>query len=153
MNMRNTIRTIALLLALAACTNDMAPTSANPVHSVLITVDTHGRCLVGGCDPPGANLSLTLVRILNTGTAPAFLSACGTFPALGEQQLVNGVWVNVGPALACVFTPGPIALAAGDSVQVNWWFASGTRRLVLGVAGKSDLSDEDLDTSASFTIK
>ena len=151
--MRNTIRTIALLLALAACTNDMAPTSANPVHAVLITVDVHGRCLVGGCDPPGGDVSLTLVRILNTGTATAFLQACGNRPALGEQQLVNGVWVNVGPAAACVFTPGPIALAAGDSIQVNWWFESGTRRLVLGVAGKSDMSDEELDSSASFQIR
>src|SRR5215510_292502 len=151
--MKTTLRALVVLLLLVACSNDVAPTTANPVHAVLITVDVHGRCIVGGCDPPGANLSLTLVRILTTGTAPAFLQACGTFPAFGEQQLVNGVWVNVGPALACVFTPGPITLAAGDSVQVNWWFAPGTRRLELAVAGKSDLSDEAVDRSASFEIK
>jgi hypothetical protein len=146
-------RIFLMLLALAACTDSTAPTSANPVHGVLITVDAHGRCIVGGCDPPGTGLSLTLVRVLNTGTAPAFLQACGTYPALGEQQLVNGVWVNVGPAISCDFTPGPITLVAGDSVQVNWWFARGTRRLNLAVAGKSDLSDEALDTSAAFNIK
>ena len=152
--MRPTFICASLLLALAACDGTNMPTQAIPVHDVSITVTAPGRCLVGGCDPfSGDATTLGLIRILNTGTTTAYLQACGTYPALGQQQLVNGRWVNVGPAIACVYTPGPIALAAGDSVQVNMFFGAGTRRLELAVAGRADMSDEAVATSASFAIQ
>ena len=144
---------ILVIAALAACSEISAPTPAVPVHDVLITATVPGRCIVGGCDPITTATTLGLIQILNTGTATAFLQACGTYVALSEQQLVNGHWVNVGPAVTCPFTPGPIALAAGDSIQLNSWFAAGTRRVSVGVASRSDMGDEALDSSASFDIK
>ena len=75
-------------------------------HDVSIVVRVPGRCIVGGCDPVNAEAhTLVLTQIRNLGTATAFLHACGTYVALGEQQLVGGRWVNVGPAPSCVPPP------------------------------------------------
>jgi hypothetical protein len=69
-----------------------------------------------------------------------------------EEQFLNGQWALVGPAVTCPVTTGPVALAPGDSLRVNWFFATGQRRIVLGVAGKPDLSDAALDASAAFDV-
>jgi hypothetical protein len=142
------------LLLLVACRREIAaPLGANPVHEVLISVAVPGRCLVGGCDPPSADrTNLGLVRVLNAGSSTAYLEACGQQAAIVEQQFLNGAWAFVGPAIACPNTPGPIALAPGDSIQANWFFASGLRRIVLGVAATLNMSDEALDTSAAVAI-
>ena len=146
---------MAVLLGAVACGSDVtAPVAANPVHGVLITTTIPGTCIVGGCDPfdPDAH-TLGLIRIVNQGTTPAFLRACGPSPKLVEQQLVNGEWVNVGPAVDCVFPSNPIQLAPGDSLRFNQFFANGTRRIGIGVAGNEALSDEAFDTSASFDVR
>ncbi len=120
---------------------------------MLITVVIPGNCIVGGCDPPSADRThLALVSVLNTGSVTAYLQACGDYAAMEEQQFVNGQWAFVGPAITCPVTPGPIVLAPGDSIQVNWFFATGRRRIVLGVASMLDLSDEALDSSAAFDV-
>jgi hypothetical protein len=112
-----------------------------------------GRCLVGGCDPPSADRThLGLISVLNAGSATAYLQACGAQASLAEQQFVDGAWVFVGPAITCPNTPGPIALAAGDSIQVNWFFATGVRRIVLGVGGQLTMSDEALSASAPVYV-
>jgi hypothetical protein len=96
--------------------------------------------------------TLALVRVVNTGSSTSYLQTCGQQSALIEQQFVNGRWQYVGPAITCPNGAGPIALAPGDSVQVNWFLASGRSRIVLGVARRLDLSDEALDTSAAVDI-
>lgn len=116
-----------------------------------ITVELNGPCLFT-CDPPGGGLTRALVTVRNTGTATAYLQACGTYAAMKEQLLVDGQWTFTGPAIACPVTPGPIVLAAGDSLRSNWFFATGRRRLVLGVASAQDLSDTELAASAAFDV-
>jgi hypothetical protein len=37
----------AAALAMAACSNDVEPLTATPVHGVVLTVTVPGRCLVG----------------------------------------------------------------------------------------------------------
>ena len=140
-------------IVLAACSDATAPLGVKPAYGVVITMDVPGTCLAGGCDPPGAGMTLSLIHVVNTGTSTAYLRACGTYAALTEQVVQNGAWVNAGPAIDCAVTPGPIVLAAGDSLRQNWWFASGTRQIVVGVSSKADLSDEALDASAGVKIK
>jgi hypothetical protein len=126
----------------------------NAAHDVSVSVEIPGICIAGGCDPVGAEvLTLALIRIRNAGTSTAFLHACGLGVALQEQQLIDGSWINVGPAVACVIPSTPIQLAAGESLRFNRFYASGTRRLTLGVAGNLSLSDEALATSAAFVVR
>ena len=144
---------LVLAIVLAACADAAtAPTAANPVHGVLITITAAGPCLTGGCDPPFGSATLALVLLQNTSTSVAYLQACGVYPAIGEQQLVKGKWVNMGPAYACAFPSLPIPVAPGDSVRLNWYFTAGQRRLVLAVASNSAFTDEALDTSAGVSI-
>ena len=144
---------VVMLGALACASDVTAPVAANPVHGVLITMTVPGTCIVGGCDPADADRhTLGLIRIVNQGTAATFLRACGPSPHLIEQQLVNGEWANVGPAVDCVFPSTPIQLAPGDSLRFNQFFARGTRRIGVGVGGNQTLSDEAFDTSASFEV-
>ena len=144
---------ISVALLLVACGGDpTAPLNAHPAHGVAITVTSPGACLVGGCDPPGGGMTLSLVSFVNSGNVPAYLRACGTQLAASEQEVQHGEWVNVGPAYSCAVTPGPITLAAGDSVRVNWWFLPGTRRILLGVSSTADQADEAQAMSAGFQI-
>ena len=117
-----------------------------------IAINLAGPCL-STCDPPGGDLThLALVTVSNTGAATAYLQACGTNPAMNEQLLVDGQWTFTGPAIACPMTPGPIVLAAGESRLTNWFFATGRRRIVLGVASVQDLSDSELAASAAVDV-
>jgi hypothetical protein len=145
---------IVALLAGAACGKDVTAPGGIVVDNVVIDAAVPGKCRDGlACDPIGAPYTtLGLITVRNNGTAAAYLQACGSAIALAEQQLVNGQWQNVGPAITCAQGPVSIALAVGDSVQTNWWFAPGTRRLALGVASAADLSGESLAASASFVV-
>lgn len=137
---------------ISACARDVtAPADPGALH-VLLTVTIPGHCLVGGCDPPGGGrTSLALVRALNTGTTTVSLQTCGDYVQFREEQFVEGQWQWVGPAITCPINHGPITLAPGDSLQVNWWFASGTRRMVLA-GSTTDFRDSSVSTSASFVI-
>lgn len=144
---------LILAIVLAACADAAtAPTAAKPVHGVLITITAPGPCLTGGCDPPFGSATLALVRLQNTSTSVAYMPACGVYPAIGEEQLVKGKWANVGPAYTCAFPSRPIALASGDSLRLNWYFAPGQHRLVLAVASNSTFTDESIGTSAAVSI-
>lgn len=153
--MRNTWRFV-VLAAFAAAACGKAVTGPGPVivDNVVITATVPGTCRDGlACDPIGAPYTtLGLITVRNDGTATAYLRACGSTVALSEQQLINGEWQFVGPAILCAQGPPSIALAAGDSIQSNWWFAPGTRRLTLGVAPAADLTGEALDASPSFVV-
>ncbi|HEV8411940.1 MAG TPA: hypothetical protein VGQ30_15655 [Gemmatimonadaceae bacterium] len=152
--MRKLVVCMLLTAFTAACARDVtAPAfvAANPVRGVTITIDAHGRCLVT-CDPPFANATMTLVTIRNTGTSTSYMQACGSTEYVFEQQLVDGKWQNVGPAITCAVGPQSIALAPGDTAQMNWFFASGRRRLALGIGGVADMSDAALDTSAEIDL-
>ncbi|HEV8497278.1 MAG TPA: hypothetical protein VGQ56_10470 [Gemmatimonadaceae bacterium] len=127
---------------------------AVPAHDVAITVDVPGVCIVGGCDPVSAAVhTLGLIRVRNVGTTTAFVHACGPRPAFVDQQLVGGAWVNVGPAASCTFPSTPIPVAAGDSLRFNAFYASGTRRVGVGVADNASLSGEEFAASAAFVIR
>jgi hypothetical protein len=141
---------LAMTVACGSATDPLGP-NAHVVHNVLITVAVPGTCLFS-CDPPGPNLTLALVTVLNTGTTTSYLQTCGQQAAYAEQVLVDGQWLNVGPAITCPVGNVPISLAAGDSVQINWFFASGRRRVTLGVGSKVDMSDAGLATSAEVDI-
>jgi hypothetical protein len=145
---------LVVVLAAAACGKDVTGPNAVIFDNVVITAAVPGHCRAGlSCDPIGPPYTtLGLITVHNNGTAAAYLHACGSAVALTEQQLVDGQWQNVGPAITCAQGPVSIALAAGDSIQTNWWFAPGTRRLALGVAPAADLSGEALDASASFVV-
>jgi hypothetical protein len=145
---------LVAVFAAAACGKDVTGPSAVVVDDVVITATVPGNCRDGlACDPIGAPYTtLGLITVRNNGTAAAYLRACGSTAALTEQQLVDGQWQAVGPAVLCAQGPVSIALAAGDSIQTNWWFAPGTRRLALGVAPAADLTGEALDASASFVV-
>lgn len=145
------VATFALLLA--ACGGDpTAPLDAHTAHGVAITVTSPGPCLVGGCDPPGVGLTLSLVSFVNSGNVPAYLHACGTQLDATEQAVEGGTWANVGDAYECGVTPGPIQLAAGDSIRMNWWFGPGTRRVLVGVSSMESEVDEAQAISAAFQI-
>lgn len=145
---------LAAVFAVAACSNDITgPTAAVVADDVVITATVPGSCRPGvACDPISPSYTLGLITVRNNGTAAAYLRTCGSTVRLTEQQLVNGQWQAVGPAITCAVGPVSIALAAGDSIQSNWWFAPGTRRLALGVAPTADLSGEALAASASFVV-
>ena len=150
------VRPFALVAAflIGACGEAVTGPGAVIVDDVVITATVPGPCRDGlACDPIGGDYTtLGLITVHNNGTAAAYLQACGSTVALSEQQLVNGQWQFVGPAILCAQGPVSIALAAGDSIQSNWWFAPGTRRLTLGVASAADLTGEALDASASFVV-
>jgi hypothetical protein len=148
---------LVVVLAAAACGKDVTGPNAVVVDNVVITAAVPGNCRAGlSCDPIGAPYTtLGLITVHNNGTAVAYLRACASTVALTEQQLVDGQWQNVGPVGMlgmCAQGPVSIALAAGDSIQTNRWFAPGTRRLELGIAAAADLSGEALDASASFVV-
>ena len=153
-DMRRSYQLAAALLLAGCAANSVAPLSANPVLGVVISVTVPGKCIVGGCDPPSADRhSLGLITIRNTSASTAFLQPCGSGPAIGEQEYVNGRWENVGPAVTCALPNVAIPLAAGDSLRFNEFFAVGTRRITLGVASAASLADVALDTSASFEVR
>lgn len=144
---------ICVALVLAACAGDAtAPLDGHTAHGVAITVTAPGACLVGGCDPPGPGLTLSLVSIVNSGSVPAYLHACGTQLAASDQKVEGDAWVDVDDAVECGVTPGPIALAAGDSLRMNWWFSPGTHRVLLGVSSTESEVDEAQAMSAGFTL-
>jgi hypothetical protein len=145
---------LCALIVGCAGSNDTGILDAVPVHDVAITVDVPGVCILGGCDPVSAEVhTLTLIRIRNLGPATAFLHACGTQPAFVEQQLVRGAWENVGPAASCAFPSTPIPVAAGDSLRFNAFYASGTRRIGIGIADNPSLSGEEFGASPAFVIR
>jgi hypothetical protein len=146
---------LVVLGAFCACSSDIAaPTSPIPADGLLITVVAPGRCLVGGCDPVNSDANtLGLITLENTSGAPVFVSACGTLPALGLQELVNGEWQFVGPAVACVSGPKSIAIAAHDSLRLNQFFAPGVWRMTVSVATTQTLEPLALGASASFTVR
>lgn len=146
---------LAVAGLVCACGGDIAgPNGAMPAHGVLIASTVPGACLVGGCDPANAEATtLGLVRIVNTGATPAFVEACGSLPAVNEQVLVNGQWQEVGPPVQCPAGPRTIAIAAGDSIRLNRFFAPGTRRLDLGIGTDANLTGEELSISASFGVQ
>jgi hypothetical protein len=145
---------LAAVFAVAACNKDVTGLKAVVVDQVVITATVPGNCRNGlACDPIGPPYTtLGLITVNNNGTGTAYLQACGSEVAMTEQQLVGLEWQNVGPAITCAQGPVSIALAAGDSIQTNWWFAPGTRRLVLGVAPAADLTGEALAASARFVV-
>lgn len=146
---------LAAVFAVAACSKDITgPTAAVVADDVVITATVPGSCMNGlACDPFSPSYTtLGLITVRNNGTAAAYLRTCGSTVSMTEQQLVNGQWQAVGPAVLCAQGPVSIALAAGDSIQSNWWFGPGTWRLAIGVAPAADLTGEALDASASFVV-
>jgi hypothetical protein len=146
---------LTLMCALAACGSDTitGPTAAIPAHEVLLAITVPGACLTGVCVPPSSDVNtIAQVTITNSGTAAVYLHSCGGQISIVEQEFGGGVWENIGPAVTCTDDATPTILAAGGSLQLNWYFASGRRRLVLGVGTTPALSDEALSVSASADI-
>jgi len=149
----NNLRSLALFLFVlfvvaTACHDGL--TAPVTVHGTVTSIESPApRCLFT-CDPPSVGYTLTLVNTVNNGSVTSYVQTCGSRPAYAEQELIGGRWVNVNPAATCVEGSGSMALAPGDSVQMNWLFPAGRRRIVLPVAGKADLSDLSLDASAEM---
>jgi hypothetical protein len=148
---------VALFVFAGACASDfLAPVPAKVVAGVVVSVTVPGPCVFADCDPlDRPPFTLGLGTIVNTSGNTAYLHACGDLHpliALEEQELVNGTWSNVPPFVLCTSGARPIAMAPGDSLQFNHFFAPGTRRIVIGVATTADLTDEALASSASFPV-
>jgi hypothetical protein len=144
-----------VLAALCACSSGITtPTSPMPADGLSITVVAPGACLVGGCDPANSEANtLGLITLENTSGAPVFVTPCGTLPALGLQQLVNGEWQFVGPAISCVSGPKSISIAAHGALRLNQFFAPGVWRMTVSVATSQTLEPLALSVSASFTVR
>ena len=148
---------LILLALIAACSSgDLSNLTgvATPANGLLVSVAVPGPCLVGGCDPVSTELNhLGLITLTNTGSGKVFVPLCGTLPAMGTQQLVNGKWVNVGPAASCVAGPPSMVIAPHDSLRFNQFFAVGVWRMSVGAATDTALVNEALSTSASTVVK
>src|SRR5579872_2797112 len=140
---------LALVAFIGACGDVTGPDqAAMPAHGLLISVAVPGHCLFI-CDPISQDLNhLGLVTLTNTATTKVFFQLCGGAPAIGEQQFVNGQWINVGPAFACATGPISRVVQPHDSVQFNMWFGAGTWRLTLGAAADTALATVALSVSA-----
>lgn len=151
------IATFLLLGLIGACnSSDMAGPNdvAMPANGLLLSVSVPGQCLVGGCDPIDAQFNhLGLITLTNTGAQKVFVPLCGTLPAIGTQQFVNGHWVNFGPVASCVVGPPSTAIAPHDSLQINMFFATGIWRLSVGAATDTALATEALSTSAPVVVR
>jgi hypothetical protein len=145
---------LALIVAVVACGDVTAPSeSATTAHGLLVSIAVPGRCIFT-CDPISPQLNhLGLVTLTNTATTKVFFRECGGAPAIGEQQFVNGQWINVGPAVTCAVGPLSAVIQPHDSVQFNMWFGAGTWRLTLGAAADSALATEALSTSAPIALQ
>lgn len=138
---------VAALVAavVCGCTSDGGlPTEPQVADGVSVRVTVPGRCILSTCTPEsdGRN-TLGLIEITNSGTADAFLRACGSTIALGEEVLLNGMWTVVGPAVACAAPSTPIRIAAGQTLQFNDFFAPGWRRMGVGVGTSATISVDD----------
>lgn len=151
------LATFVLFSLISGCSSngvDGPSDVATPANGVLLSLSVPGRCLVGGCDPVDAEFShLGLITLTNTGAQSAYVPLCGTLPALGTQQFVNGEWINVGPAISCAFGPRSKVIAPHDSLQLNSFYAIGIWRVSVGVATDTALVTEALSTSAPITVK
>ena len=147
--------TFALLAIVGACSGgDNLTGVAMPANGILVSLTVPGQCIVGGCDPISADLNhLGLVTLTNTGSEKAYVPLCGPLPAIGTQQYINGTWVNVGPAVSCVFGPMSMVIAPHDSVRFNAFYGAGIWRLTVGAATDTTLFSEGLSISAPVTIK
>jgi len=136
----------ALVAALVCgCASDGGPlTAPQSADGVTLTVTVPGRCILSSCTPePDGRNTLGLIEITNSGTADAFLQACGSSVALGEAVLLNGTWTLVGGAAACAAPSTPIRIAAGQTLQFNEFFATGWRRMGVGVGTSATTSVDD----------
>jgi hypothetical protein len=152
-------RYIALLalVCAGACSSDaLAPVPATVADGVVVRVTVPGPCVFADCDPLNRPpFTLGLGRIVNTSSHTAYLHACGgerVLVSIEEQELVNGTWSSVEPYVLCTNGIQGVALAAGDSVQFNQFFAPGVRRIVIGVATNAGMTDEALASSASISV-
>lgn len=149
-----TAAAVTAIAIVAGCSDAVAPGVAMPAYGLSILVAVPGRCLVGGCDPVSSDVNrLGLVTMTNATAETVFVQLCGGSPAIDEEELTGGQWINVGPAYSCANGPRSIAIAPRDSLQTNRFFAPGTRRLRAGVALDSALTTEASSTSASFIVK
>lgn len=155
--MARIVSTFTLLALLAGCSSgDLSSLTgvATPANGLLVSVSVPGPCLVGGCDPANAESNhLGLITVKNTGSEKVFVPLCGPLPAMGTQQLIDGKWVNVGPAASCVFGPPSMVIAPHDSLRFNSFFAAGIWRLSVGAATDTTLVNEGLSTSAPILVK
>ena len=149
--------TFTVIALLAGCSSgDLAILTevATPANGLLVSVAVPGQCLVGGCDPVSGEANrLGLITLTNTGSEKVFVPLCGTLPAMGTQQLVDGKWVNVGPVASCVFGPPSMVIAPHDSLRFNSFYAAGIWRLSVGAATDTALVNEALSTSAPVIVK
>ena len=145
---------VAAFAALVGCSSDItAPTAAEPADGLLVTVAVPGQCVVGGCDPVSATVhTLGLITLANTSDATVFVAACGSVPALEEQQLVNGQWMSIGPAVTCLNGPPSMAIAGHANLLTNAFFAAGARRMAITVSTNQALSGSAASASASFIV-
>jgi hypothetical protein len=145
--------TAAALAALAGCADAGVATGPETAHEVSVAVTVPGLCIVASCTAPvGGPNALGLIEITNSGSADAFLVACGSTVAIGEQVFRNGTWAIVGPAVLCALPSTPIRLAAGQTMRFNDYFAPGTRRVGVGVTADGTLATQESAVSGSFRV-
>lgn len=150
---RRVLLAVALLTGATACSDNLVVTAPESAHQVSIAATVPGTCLAAPCTAPaGGPNALGLVKITNSGSSDVFLVACGSGLRLGEEVLVDGKWSVQGPAVLCALPSTPIRLAAGAVLQMNQYFAPGTRRVSVGVTTDGTFATEQSALSGSFRI-
>jgi len=149
------IFTITMLALVGGCSGgDNLTGVATPANGLLLSLAVPGPCIVGGCDPVSADFNhLGLITLTNTGSERVFVPLCGPLPAIGTWQFLNEKWVNVGPAVSCVFGPSSMVIAPHDSVRFNAFYGVGIWRVSVGAATDTALVHEGLSISAPVAIR
>ncbi|MBI1810081.1 MAG: hypothetical protein HYR75_09310 [Gemmatimonadetes bacterium] len=154
MRRSSVVLSFVLLACASACSHilDVTSPDAHPVRGIELSIVIPGSCLLTCAPVLADHQALAIVRVVNRGGQASYVQTCGTQAMLVEQQYVLGQWVNSGAAIICPVTPRQLSLAPGDSIRVNWYFASGRSRIVLGVGGRADLSDAALAAAAAIDV-
>jgi hypothetical protein len=130
-------------LALAACSGD----PSGPAREVGVRIaEVRANPAV-----PGGDVTF---RVRNEGSAPVYLSSCGTGAAAAVDRWEDGRWVPVSPewcALTAVFPP--VELRPGEEIDaVQPVDRDGRLRLRLGIASRPDGRPDWSSAGAEFTI-
>lgn len=134
---------------MAACTASVSVGTLDgfPAHGVEMVASVHSHTSAGD--------SVT-IRITNVGPRVAFMNRCGAEPLLLVQQFVNGTWTGGVQNFMCLApsAPGPVRLAAGESITVVRVIGiAGRYRFTSPVGEMEDLSDATQTFSNAVDVR
>ena len=147
-----------LPIAVAACAFAACSAATDAIHDPSVTpaqpaLGVAVSAAIGGASAFGDSAR---VVIHNTSAATRYLSRCGTGPLILVGTFENGAWSEGVQNFACVASvpPGPVQLAAGDSLIIAWaYLTPGSYRFEAFASTSADLSNMARTTSNSVTAR